>query len=160
VLPLAWSFSEMIWNLSPIGVFLRLPTKTDRSPFLRSSSSQVGSPPAHRQQNQLQDLGTYCRGGPPWPPGVIAEIESHATRPVGMLWCLEIEFHAGRPRRAAPTVRPEIFILSETACDSSSLSRAGSRLQDLRLRVRAADTSRVLSKRRSGRPACDTQVTG
>src|SRR5258705_269098 len=25
-----------------------------------------------------------------------------------MLWCLEIEFHAGRPRRAAPTVRSAI----------------------------------------------------
>ena len=38
-----------------------------------------------------------------------AEIDSHAARAVGMLWCLEIEFHAGRPRRAAPTVRPMLF---------------------------------------------------
>src|SRR6185369_10690474 len=51
------------------------------------------------------DTCIFCRGGPPWPPGVIGEIESRVTRTVGMLWCLEIEFNAGRPRRAAPTVR-------------------------------------------------------
>jgi len=59
----------------------------------------------------------YCRGGPPWPPGVafrflppsvFAEIDFHADRAVGMSWYLEIEFHAGRPRRAAPTVRSSL----------------------------------------------------
>jgi hypothetical protein len=45
------------------------------------------------------------RGIPFFAAGVIREIESNAKRTVGMLGCLEIEFHAGRPRRAAPTVR-------------------------------------------------------
>ena len=49
------------WNVSPIGVFLRLPTKPDRSPFLRSNSSQVGSPPAHHQQTTIQEFDLWKR---------------------------------------------------------------------------------------------------
>ena len=54
-------------------------------------------------------VGAALRGRPAWNSVLcrraVVEIEFHANRFVGMLWCLEIEFHAGRPRRAAPTVR-------------------------------------------------------
>ena len=49
------------------------------------------------------------RGIPFFAAGVLRKVEFHVQRAIGMLWCLEIEFHAGRPRRAAPTVRSVIF---------------------------------------------------
>jgi hypothetical protein len=62
---------------------------------------------------------TYCRGGPPWPPGVELDLGHKAwqvrSNAESITWATDvlqrIEFRAGRPRRAAPTVHPEWTIL-------------------------------------------------
>jgi len=151
-------FPRLIWNRGPIWLFLRVPTKSGSFTFLRSNCSQVGSPPAHHQQKQTLKnliLGTYCRGGPPWPPVVL----NHVRKIRGCRF-----LNPESKPRAATEGRPYSTFrkvsLSVRACDFSSPLRDDSALRDLRLRARAVNTSRVLSKRRSGRPACDTQAKG
>src|SRR5690349_16495162 len=52
-------------------------------------------------------LGTYCRGGPPWPPSVEqTDSNKHGLR-IG-----EHDLNRGRPRRAAPTVRFMVLFIA------------------------------------------------
>ena len=59
------------------------------------------------ERGQIGPCRTYCRGGPPWPPGVERNLGLSSDSLLLNRRVAEITFDAGRPRRAAPTVRSE-----------------------------------------------------
>src|SRR6185503_3036437 len=63
-------------------------------------------PPAHFKGGLeiINLFGTYCRGGPPWPPVVCVRIQEATASDLANM----CQNH-GRPRRAAPTVRSVVL---------------------------------------------------